>query len=117
MPQNLMKTIHGAALLAALLLPSAAFAGFGAIAYNSATGASSESHGYPSRAAAERAALRACGGGCSIMNWEENSCIALATNSSGRWGEGHGYSSRGRAVGAALAACGAGCRWREWACN
>jgi hypothetical protein len=112
-----MKTIFGAALLVALMLPSAAFAGFGAIAYNSATGASSESHGYGSRAAAERAALNACGGGCSIMNWEENTCIALATNASGRWGEAHGYPTRARAVAVALSECGAGCRWREWACN
>ena len=112
-----MKTIYGVALLAALVLPSAAFAGWGAIAYNSATGANSESHGYPSRWAAEAAALAACGGGCSIMNWEENSCIALATGSSGRWGEGHGYSTYRRAVRAALSACGRGCTWRQWACK
>jgi hypothetical protein len=113
----MMKIIHTSALFAALILPSTAFAGWGAIAYNSATGNASQAHGYPSRGAAERAALGACGGGCSIKNWEENSCIALATNSSGRWGEAHGYSNHREAVRAALAACGANCRWREWACN
>jgi hypothetical protein len=112
-----MKTIYGVTLLAVLALPSAAVAGCGAIAYNSTTGANSESHGYSSRAAAENAALNACGGGCTIINWEQNSCIALATNSSGRWGEGHGYGSRAAAVNAAISACGRGCTWREWACN
>ena len=112
-----MKTIFSAALLAALVLPNAAFAGFGAIAYNSGTGAASEAHGYGSRAAAERAALNACGGGCSVMNWEENTCIALATGPSGRWGEAHGYSTSGQAISAAISQCGGGCRWREWACK
>ncbi len=112
-----MKTVFGAALLCALVVSSAAFAGFGAIAYNAQTGASGESHGYGSLGAAEAAALGACGGGCSIMNWEENSCIALATGALGRWGEAHGYSTRGQAVSVAISECGPGCSWREWACK
>ncbi|MGD0027120.1 MAG: DUF4189 domain-containing protein [Xanthobacteraceae bacterium] len=112
-----MKVIYAVIVFAALVLPSAAFAGWGAIAYNSATGASSEAHGYSSRAAAQRAALRACAGRCRIMNWEENSCIALATNSSRGWGEGHGYATQAAAIGAAISACSGNCTWKEWACN
>jgi hypothetical protein len=112
-----MKVIYGAVLCAVLALPSAALAGWGATAYNSDTGASGEAHGYGSRGAAERAALGACGGGCSIINWENNTCVALATNSSGHWGESHGYPNRNAAVRAAVSACGAGCTWKEWACN
>ena len=112
-----MTKIFGAVSIAALVFSDVAFAGFGAIAYNSTTGAWGESHGYPGRRSAEREALRTCGGGCSIVNWEENSCVALATGSSGAWGEGHGYSRRGRAERAAISACGAGCTTRVWACN
>ena len=113
-----MRTISALVLSAALLLPGTAFAGWGAIASNSSNGASSESHGYPSLRQAEHAALRACGGGCQIMNWENNTCIALATNGSGAWGEAHGYANSDAAVSAAVSACGVfGCAWREWACN
>jgi len=113
-----MKVICGVTFFVALAVSSPAFAGFGAIAYNSATGASSEAHGYSSRAEAEEAALRACGGGCTIMNWEENSCIALATNSSGAWGEGHGYATQAEAVNEAISVCGGpNCTDKEWACR
>jgi hypothetical protein len=112
-----MKGISALVLCAALLAPGAAFAGWGAIAYNSATGVSSEAHGYGSLGAAERAALHACGGSCRIMNWEQNSCIAFATNGRGAWGEAHGYGNSNAAVAAAISACGAGCSWQEWACS
>ena len=112
-----MKAIYGLMVLATLVFPSASFAGWGAIAYNSSTGASGESHGYGSQAEAENAALNFCGGGCSIINWEENSCIAMAANSARRWGEGHGYATKDEAVNAALAACNAGCSLIEWACH
>jgi Domain of unknown function (DUF4189) len=111
-----MKTIYGFVVLATLAFPSASFAGWGAIAYNSSTGASGESHGHGSQAEAENAALKLCGGGCSIINSEENSCIALAT-SARRWGEGHGYATQEEAVNAAHAACNVGCILKEWACN
>ena len=113
-----MKRISALVLCAALLAPGAAFAGWGAIAYNQNTGASSESHGYGSLWAAERAALGACGGGCRIMNWEHNTCIALATNGAGAWGEAHGYPNGDAAIAAAVGYCGRpGCAWREWACG
>jgi hypothetical protein len=103
-----MKLLGAAVLSVSLMLPGAAFAGWGAIAYNKATGASSESHGYGSLAAAENSALAACGAGCQIMNWEENECIALATGP-GSWGEAHGYPSGESAALAAIQACGANC--------
>jgi len=112
-----MKVICCAALIAIVAFPGVSLAGWGAISYNSSTGASGEGHGYPSRAAAQNAALSACGGGCRIINWEQNTCIALATNSSRAWGEGHGYATQAAAVSAAISACGRGCSWREWACR
>jgi len=112
-----MKRISALVLCAALLAPGAAFAGWGAIAYNSYTGAWGEGHGYPSLGAAENAALGYCGGGCRIMNWEENRCNALATGPGGRWGEGHGYGNANAAIRGALSACGGGCVWRVWECD
>jgi hypothetical protein len=41
-----MKIIYASIVLAVLALPGAALAGWGAIAYNSVTGAMSEAHGY-----------------------------------------------------------------------
>jgi Domain of unknown function (DUF4189) len=112
-----MKIIHAVVVFAALAFPSAAFAGWGAIAYNSATGAMSEAHGYSSQYTAESVALKLCGAGCTIVNWEHNSCIALATNSAGGWGEAHGYSSEAAVRAAAISFCGNNCIWREWACE
>ncbi len=112
-----MKAISAIALCAALVFPTAAFAGWGAIAYNASTGRNAEWHGAASLAAAESGALKLCGGGCRIINYEDNSCIAFATNSAGVWGEGHGYANSNAAIAAALSYCGAGCAWREWACN
>ena len=112
-----MKIIYAVTFFAALAMPGAAFAGFGAIAYNPATSASSEAHGYPSQAAAEQAALGACAGACQIVNWEENTCNALALGPGGTWGEGHGYPDQNAALAAALSTCGADCKWQEWTCN
>jgi len=52
-----------------------------------------------------------------MINWEENTCVALATNASGGWGEGHGFSTRAAAEQEALKECGAGCSVKEWACE
>jgi hypothetical protein len=112
-----MKAISAIALCAALVFPTAAFAGWGAIAYNASTGRYSEWHGAGSLGLAESGALGACGAGCTIINYEENSCIALATGPGGVWGEGHGYANSNAAIAAALSYCGRGCGWREWACN
>ena len=95
---------------------SSAFAGWGVIAYNDATGASSESHGWATYQQAVDEALAFCGFGCRIVNWENSTCIALATGF-GHWGEGHGFATSTDAVSAALMQCGADCAWKEWACN
>jgi len=113
----MMKLISGAVLSVVLVYSSAAFAGFGATALNASTGASGEAYGYPSQEAAINAALQACGAGCTMINWEENTCVALATNGSGGWGEGHGYPTQAAAEQEALNACGAGCSVVEWACE
>ena len=110
-----MKKIILSLVLAFGMMPSA-FAGWGATAYNASTGVASESHGYSCYDEAVAAALNACGGGCTIMNWEENSCVALATGNGG-WGESHGYNNSNDAVNAAVSACGNGCAWQVWACN
>ncbi len=112
-----MKAIAAAVAFVMWVVPGAAVAGWGAIAYNSANGDSSEADGYESLGAAKSAALGYCGGGCRIINWEQNSCIAFATGPGGVWGEGHGYSTSGAAISAAISYCGGGCGWREWACN
>jgi hypothetical protein len=112
-----MKIICTTVVFAALAFPCECFAGWGAIAYNSTTGAMSEAHGYASRNIAEGVALKLCGAGCVIMNWEHNTCVALATNSSGGWGEAHGYPNKTAVTNAAISLCGGNCIWREWACK
>ena len=111
-----MKTIYLFLLLSVSMTSNLALAGWGAIAYNSYTGTTSESHGYNSYGDAANSALYACGGGCAIMAWENNNCIALATGN-GRWGEAHGYDNANDATAAAINQCGWGCEWREWACS
>ena len=104
------------AVIFALILPQAALANFGAIAYNSYNGRSSQSHGYAFYQDAINTALYACGPGCTIVNWEQNSCIALAAGY-GRLGEAHGFYDANQAANAALYQCGPGCGVVEWACN
>jgi hypothetical protein len=92
-------------------------ASYGAIAYNMGSGAYAPSHGRPSRADAEAAALSSCGAGCKIMNWESDSCIALAGNSSRDWAVSDPYSSEGSAERAAISSCGQTCKVLTWACR
>jgi hypothetical protein len=112
-----MKGISALVLSAALLAPGAAFAGWGAIAYNPGSGASSEAHGYATLPDALNAALKACGSGCLIVTWENDRCIAFATNGSGAWGDAFDAANQQEAVAAALKYCGQGCSWKEWACS
>ena len=111
-----MKSTILAGLIAASAYPALAFAGWGAIAYNSNTGRSAEAHGFNSYGYAVNEALALCGYGCSIINWEQNSCVAFATGFN-RFGEAHGLPNANLAIQTALAECGNGCTWREWACN
>ncbi len=82
-------------LLILALLPGPALAQdyFGAIAYSSRTKAHGWAKDYPSRSAAEKAALESCGkhaDDCSPVLWFKNACGALATGPKGSgwgWGE------------------------------
>ena len=120
-----MQRIHRVLLFLSLTFPHAAFAGWGAIAFDPATGASAQAHGYPTRHEALHNAMRSCSGSrCRIINWEQNLCIALATNTRGTndsqgiiWGEGHGFNTLSEAVDAAVSACGVHCAWKECACE
>jgi Domain of unknown function (DUF4189) len=106
-------------LVAGLALSPAAFAGYGAIAFNTTTYAVGEAHGYYTLDDAESAALNACGGGCQIMNWEQNKCNAFATDSAAHaWGRATGMGDANSAVNAAISACGtANCVSRIWICG
>jgi hypothetical protein len=114
---NAMRSISVVVLCAALLLPGVANAGWGAIAYNPATGASTEVHGQAHLSTALNGALNACGNGCLLVTWEHNTCIAFATDGRGAWGDAFNESTYQAATSAAVSACGAGCSWRVWACS
>jgi hypothetical protein len=112
-----MRAISTVVLCAALLLPGAANAGWGAIAYNPATGASTEAHGQAKLSTALNAAINACGSGCLLVTWEHNTCIAFATDGRGGWGDAFNYPTSQAATASAVTTCGAGCTWRVWACD
>ena len=109
------------AVLAALLAlaPAPAYADyFGAIAYNSYSGAYGYSFDYGDRYGAEQRALSECGGGCSVAVWFRNACGALATGPSG-WGAASA-GNRGAAESTALSYCARnsyGCYVKAWACT
>jgi len=109
-----MKALFAGLIVALMSAP--ALAGWGAIAYNSQSATWGEAHGHNCYADAVNAAMSACGAGCNLINWEQNSCIALA-DGPGVWGESHGYGDSSSATQAAENACGAGCSWRVWSCN
>jgi hypothetical protein len=112
-----MRPISTVVLGAILLLPGAAYAGWGAIAYNPVTGASTEAHGQAHLSTALNAALNACGSGCLLVTWEHNTCIAFATDGRGGWGDAFNFPTYQQATASAVSTCGAGCAWRVWACN
>ncbi len=113
-----MKSLSTAILIAALVAPGSAYAaGWGAIAYNPSSGASTEVHGQAKLSTALNGALNACGNGCLLVTWEHNTCIAFATNGSGGWGDAFNYSTSALATAAAIKSCGVGCAWKVWACS
>lgn len=77
-------------------------------------------HSYPSRAAAERAALSTCPGSCKIAIWVNNACAAIAIGESGGWGAAW-HPNRKRAERASIANCASagnqGCSVRQWICS
>lgn len=95
-------------LLMAALVPCASFAQdqYGAIAYSSRTKAHGWAKDYPTRAAAEKAALGGCAkhaDDCGAVLWFKNACGALATGPKGAgwaWAEAQSAADR-----SALNAC------------
>jgi hypothetical protein len=112
-----MRAIASVALCAALLAPTAAAAGWGAIAYNPVSGFVAEAHGYAHLPDALNAALKTCGNGCLLVTWEQNRCIAFATGARGDWGAQSNAANTNAATAGAVQACGPGCTWRVWACS
>jgi len=100
---------------------TAAANNYGAIAYSPSTRAHGWAYDYPSRAAAERAALANCrrqASDCTVPIWFRNACGALAIGPNG-YGTGWG-TSRGLAERYALSSCrrhSSGCAVTRWVCT
>ena len=99
----------------------AAAQNYGAIAYSPSTKAYGWSYDYPSRGAAESAALANCGkqaNDCIVPLWFRNACGALAIGSNGygtAWA-----SQRSSAENQALAVCRRNtmdCAVKQWVCT
>ncbi len=113
----------GAALLTSGLAAGQAEAAFAALAFSPADGSHGRSHGFATRAQAERAAMQFCrnagGRDCRVVNWAQNSCAALAVGRNNGWGT-FGGASRQVAERRALASCSGrttGCQLRAWTCS
>jgi serine/threonine-protein kinase len=108
----------GLAMLAAAPASPARADNFGAIAYNTETGASGYSHDYQSRDEAEERALIECGPGCEVVTWFRNACASLATGADR--GYGHAWAeSRAAAERAAIGHCrenSSSCKVAVWVC-
>ncbi len=108
----------------AVMLPTtgASAAQWGALAYNSASGAYGFSYNYRSEYDADYRAISECaarGPGCEVVLRFGNGCAAFATGYNGAYGWGHDYT-RYSAERIALGECGAhggGCQIKVWACN
>jgi hypothetical protein len=90
---------------------------WGAVAYG-AGGAWAYAYDFPSRAAAQRAALQRCGGRCGNVLTFVNSCGAYAVGN-GAYGWGND-STREAAIERAMYECRirtGGCQLRVWACT
>lgn len=102
-------------------LPPVAANRFGAIAYSVGTTAHGWAYDYPTREAAEAAALTNCrqhAADCSIPIWFQNACGALAVGTNG-YGSGWGVD-RPLAETYALQSCGqytSNCAVRRWVCT
>lgn len=93
--------LGGVALMAAtgVLIPDAALAAgsFGAIAYSQSSGSYGWATDFPTRRAAENAALASCqerANDCSVAVWFSNACGALAVGGDGGWGADWGRNLR-----------------------
>jgi hypothetical protein len=89
---------------------------WGAIAYNSATGAFGYSVDQPAKRAAETEAFRQCGGDCDVVKTFRNACGAIADGERHfAWDTG---ATREIAEAKARKKCGgSSCRIAVWACT
>jgi Domain of unknown function (DUF4189) len=122
------QTLRNISIVAlGLALSPAAFASYGAIAYDSSANVARNGHGFYTQEDAENAALNACNtavlsvtttANCKVMNWEQNSCIALAADGAGHWGRAQGMQDINSAINGAISACGtAACVALESTCD
>ncbi len=119
-----MRRIHSFLAVVAIAFAVSAPAladSFGAIAYSPTTRADGWSHSFPTRADAERRAMRECSSrarDCRVAIWFKNACGALAVGPTG-WGSGWGNDRR-RAELEAIGVCNrhsAGCTVTRWVCS
>ena len=95
---------------------------FGAISYSRSRGVYSAALNMPTRSAAERAALAACGRmnrDCSLPVWVLNGCVSIAVGRANGFGSGWG-STRSSAEWEAVAVCehhARACAVRHTACT
>jgi hypothetical protein len=116
---NIVCRLIGAASLLVLASVPAFADNFGAIAFSQSSGAHGWSYDFGSRWAAEDAALRQCGGDCSVVVWFRNACGALAVGGGNAYGTGWS-ASRHEAEAIALSNCyqhSGSCSIRRWACT
>lgn len=100
------------------LSASASDVKFGALAYNSRTGAFGYAIDHGSRQSAENGALRECGSGCSVAVYFRNTCGAYAVGAKG--GTGYAFGTRDQARNTAVKNCSKydnGCVVKVWACT
>ena len=111
------RVVLAAALIAGLSA-SASAVKFGALAYNSRTGAIGYAIDHDSRQSAENRALRECGSGCGVAVYFKNTCAAYAVGAKG--GTGYAFGTRDQARNAAVRNCSKydnGCAVKVWACT
>lgn len=113
-----MKLIFSTALFAGMAVANAAYAGWGAIAYNPTSGATAEAHEYQALPDALNAAKQACGNGCLLVTWEHNECIAFAISPNGFWASVSNAPNKAAAMDRVIKACGRpGCVVKQTACD
>jgi hypothetical protein len=117
-----VRAITGALILLALLIvaldAAAARSGskqlWGAIAYNSKTGAYGYAVDVKTKRDAETEAFRQCGSNCDQLHTFKDACGAVAAGKRAVYEPG---ASRQIAEARALAKCGDGCTIKVWACT
>ncbi len=120
--RRLRNLISGAILAAGALsvvaAPASAHHLWGAVAYGNG-GAWAYAYDFPTRYAAEQAALQRCGGRCARTLTFTNGCGAYAVAANGAYGWGTDYN-KDPAIQRAMYECGIrgpSCQLRVWSCT